>query len=379
MPPLRLLVFRPDLSQGGADRVTITLLHHFDRTRFTPTLALVKKRGELLGEVPADVPIVDLGAKRLARAAPALTRAIRELEPDVVLCTAGGANVIAVAAHQLARSRARLVLSERNAVGRDVGRVRSALERAAKAAMYRLADEITAVSDGVAQDLIRQLRLPRERVRVVYNPVVHRGLAPLAREPVQHPWFETPGSTLLAVGRLTAQKGYPTMLAAFVQIRAKVRDARLAILGDGPDREELERHARELGLDNAVAFLGFDPNPFRYMARARLLVQSSLAEGLPGTIIQSMACGTPVVATDCDHGPREVIRNDVNGYLVPVGDAGALARHAIDVMTTPELRARLGAAARDSAQRFTVESSMRHYEAALMGGAHTPTETRTTG
>lgn len=364
--PLRTLFFRPSLGDGGADRVTITILRHLDRTRFEPALALVRRDGALVGEVPADIPVIDLGARRLATAAPALARAIRERDPDVVVCTAGGANVVAVAAHALARSRARLVLSERNAIGRDVGRLRSVAERALKRVAYRLADEVTAVSDGVARDLVDQLRLSPDRVRVVYNPVVHPAQRELAAAPLEHPWFTDGQPTALAVGRLVAQKDYPTMLAALAKIREHA-PARLAILGQGSAREELERHAKELGLADHVAFLGFDPNPFRYMARATVLLQSSRAEGLPGTIIQSMSCGTPVVATDCDHGPREVIRDGVDGYLVRVGDASGLAERAVRLLRDSSLRARFSAAASEAAQRFSVTDSMRRYEAAILG------------
>ncbi|MBA2541087.1 MAG: glycosyltransferase [Deltaproteobacteria bacterium] len=363
----RVLFFRPQLGDGGADRVTITLLRHLDRSRFEPVIALVKRTGELLGEVPDDVEVVDLGASRLALAAPALARTISRLAPDVVICTAGGANVIAVAAHRLARSRARLVLSERNAVKRDVGAIRTVVERGIKRVAYRMADEITAVSDGVAEDLISDLRLPRERVRVVYNPVIHPGQRELAAAAVEHPWFTSGTPPLIAVGRLVEQKDYPTMFDAFRRILEGAPSSRLAIFGKGPLRAALEQRVGALGLADRIQFFGFDPNPFRYMARASVMLQSSRAEGLPGTIIQSMGCGTPVVSTDCDHGPREVIDDGANGYLVPVGDANRLADRALELLADPGLRARFSAAAASAAQRFTIENSMRRYEAALTG------------
>jgi glycosyltransferase involved in cell wall biosynthesis len=368
--PRRVLFFRTHLADGGADRVTLTLLHHLDRARYTPSLALVRREGELLGEVPADVPVIDLAARRVALAAPALAATIRALEPDVVVCTAGGANVIAVVAHRLARSKARLVLSERNAIHRDVvkGRVRSVIERALKRIAYRLADEVTAVSDGVARDLVSGLGVPPSRVSVVYNPVVHDRQTAQAAEALDHPWFTDGKPTVLAVGRLVEQKDYPTMLAAFARIRETASEARLAILGKGPELAALETRAREIGLTaDSIQFLGFDPNPFRYMARARVLLQSSRAEGLPGTIIQSMACGTPVVSTDCDHGPREVIRDGIDGFLVPVGDADSLADRATRLLRDDSMRARFSAAAQASAQRFSVAESLRRYEAAIIG------------
>lgn len=366
----RVLVFRPTLGDGGADRVTITLLHHLDRARFAPTLVLVKRTGVLADEVPADVPVLELGAPRLAAAVPHLIRVLRAQQPDVFVCTAGGANVVAVAAHRLARSKARLVLSERSALQRrDRSGLRKAVELRLKRLAYRQADVITAVSDGVADDLVELLDLPRARVQVVYNPMIADDLAGRAAEPVTHPWFGARGApVLLAVGRLVDIKDYPAMFAALAEIRKTV-PARLAILGEGPLRGTLEAHARALGLGDAIAFLGYDKNPYRYMRAADVVVQSSRAEGLPGALIQSLACGTPVIATDCDHGPREVVRDGVDGYLVPVGDALALARRVVAVLGDRALRDRLGAAGAAGAARFSIASSMRRYHAAIGGDA----------
>lgn len=365
----QVLIFRPTLADGGADRVTVTVLQHLDRSRFAPSLALVRRTGVLVDEVPRDVPVIDLGAPRLATAVPYLARAIRELRPDVVLCTAGGANVVAVAAHRLAGSKARLVLSERNALRRsNLSGMRIAVELRLKRFAYRRADLVTAVSEGVADDLVELLALDRRRVQVVYNPLIADDLAVRASEPVAHPWFAEPDPVLLAVGRLVEAKDYPTMLDVLAAVRRSTA-ARLIVLGEGPLRGELEARARAMGLGDAVAFLGFDRNPYRYMKRARLLIQSSRAEGLPGTLVQSLACGTPVVATDCDHGPREVVRDGVDGFLVPVGDSGALAARVVELLRDGALRGRLGAAGAEGARRFSIASSMQRYHTAIGGSA----------
>jgi glycosyltransferase involved in cell wall biosynthesis len=366
MPPKRIVLFGPTLGEGGADRVMLTLLEKLDRARYAPTLVLVRREGAWIDRVPADVRVIGLGRRRLLHAVPALARVLRAERPDVVLCLYGGANVIAIAAHRLARSRARLVLSERNAVRRPGYEWRERFEVPLKRALYPLADLVTAVSDGVADDLRDILRLPARRVLTVYNPAIGPDLPALAQAPLEHSWFDGAAPPIVAVGRLVAQKDYPTMLRAFALVRARTA-TRLVILGTGPDRAALEALAAELGVAGDVAFAGFDPNPFRWMARARLLMQSSLAEGLPGTLIQSLACGTPVVATDCNHGPREVVADGVNGFLVPVGDARALADRVTRLLDDPALRDRMSAAARASGQRYTLAAAMQNYERAIDG------------
>ncbi|HEX4492971.1 MAG TPA: glycosyltransferase [Acidimicrobiia bacterium] len=365
----RVLLFRPEMGDGGADRITLTVLELLDRNKFMPMLALVRARGVLLSKVPSDVPIIDLGASRLVFAVPALARAIRRADPDIIFSTSGGGNAVAVAARMLARSRARLVLSERSAVFRDtVSRRRRALELPLKRFAYRHADLVTAVSDGVARELVERLALPPALVRTVFNPVLTPGADAAAREPVVDPWFAPDAITpvFVACGRLVAQKDYPTMLAAFTRLRC-THDARLAILGEGPLRASLEDRVRALGLTAHVRFLGFDPNPLKYMARARALLQSSVVEGLPGVLIQAMGVGTPVIATDCNHGPREVVRDGVDGWLVPVGDSDGIARRAAQILDEPGLRERFAEAARIAAKRFAFDVAMPVYERALTG------------
>jgi glycosyltransferase involved in cell wall biosynthesis len=374
--PTRVMFFCPTLGEGGADRVVLTLLQRLDRSRVAPALTVVKRAGALIDDVPADVPTHVLGSRRLLVAAPDLARVIRREQPDVVFSTHGGSNIIAVLAHALARSPARLVLSERSALGRgDRGRARRALEVPAKRVTYHRADLVTAVSAGVARELAARLGLPAHKIRVVYNPAVDDELAAQAAEPVAHPWFApsaaapVPVPVIVAMGRLVEIKDYPTLFDAFTRIRA-AHPARLFVLGDGPLRAALEARVRAAGLADDIVLHGFDKNPFKYVARARLLLHASRAEGLPGALIQAMACGTPVVSTDCDHGPREVIaRPGHDGFLVPVGDAAALAARAIALLADPALAARISDAARASAQRFTAAASIAQYEAAITGAA----------
>jgi glycosyltransferase involved in cell wall biosynthesis len=368
--PPRVMFFCPTLGEGGADRVVLTLLQRLDRARVSPQLALLRREGALVGDVPADVPTFALGSRRLLLAAPDLARLLRRERPDVLFSTHGGSNIIAAIAHALARSPARLVLSERSALlRRDRSRARRALELPAKRVTYRRADLVTAVSSGVARELATLLGLAASRIRVVGNPVVDDDLAAAAAEPVDHPWFAARAAVpvIVAVGRLVEVKDYPTLLDAFARIRA-ARPARLFVLGEGPLRGALEARVRAAGLAGDVALHGFDRNPFKYMARARVLLHASLAEGLPGALIQAMACGTPVVSTDCDFGPREVIaRSGHDGFLVPVGDARALAERTLALLADAALARRVGDSARASVQRFTTAASLAQYQAAITG------------
>lgn len=364
----RVFLFRPTLGEGGADRVTITLLRHLNRDVFEPTLVLVKKDGALMDEVPDDVRVIDLGVSRLRFAWLRLASVLRQERPHVLFSTSSGGNVIASLAHAfVADPRRHLVLSERNTFS-EVRRERrpSWLPVATVTRhLYRRASCIIAVSEGVAKDLTETLNLPAGLVTAIHNPIVDEELHSLSMESVDHPWLRGDFPVILAVGRLVRQKDYPLLLRAFSRIRKKHR-ARLIILGEGEQRSNLERLAERLGIREDVDFPGFTKNPFPFMRQCTVFALSSRFEGLPGALIQAMACGAPAVATDCPSGPSEIIEQGRSGILVPVGDEQELAAALDRLLDDPGLRASLSEAGRKATRAFNVSSMIRHYESALL-------------
>lgn len=190
---------------------------------------------------------------------------------------------------------------------------------------YRRADAIVAVSHGVADDFVRGTGIPRSAVRVIYNPVISPSLETLSRAPVEHPWFQNGAPpVIVAVGRLAPQKDFATLLRAFAELR-RHRAARLAIFGEGEDRETLEAIARRLGVAHELWMPGHVDNPYKYVRRSGAFALSSRFEGLPTVLIEALAVGASVAATDCPEGPREILRDGALGRLVPVADPASLA------------------------------------------------------
>lgn len=368
MSKKRLLVFRPTLGQGGADRNTVILLRYLERRYFSSiTLALMKKVGEFVEDVPRDVEIVELGVPSLWRAWRPLAQLIRTTRPDIVFSTSSGGNLAMALAHEWTGSLARLVLSERARVSTGDTRAIRGLQRGLKRALYPKADCVTVISECLGRDVVQALGVSPDRIAVVYNPALDAALLEGTTAPLDHQLFAAGQPTVLAAGRLVDQKDYPTLLRAFAMVRA-VRPANLAILGEGPMRGELNRLARQLGIEDGITFLGFDKNPFKYMSRCAVFVLSSKHEGFGSVLAQAMACGAAVVATDCPCGPSEIIAEPGrDGFLVPVGDATALAERMRSLLDNEELRQATGLRARESARRFAAEAIVKRYTAALLG------------
>ena len=361
----KIALFLPSLDIGGVERVMLNLATGFVKWGASVDLVLVKAGGEYMRQIPPSVRVIDLQASRVLVSLLPLVRYLRRVKPDGLISAKDYANVVAIWAKLLARVPTRVVVSVHTTLSRHVQHAIKLREKVVVPLLarwlYPRADGIVAVSNGVADNLAQFLGLPRNRISVVYNPVVVDYLFAAAQEPPDHPWFAPGGPpVILSVGRLTVAKDYPTLLAAFAKVRQR-RDVRLAILGEGEERERLQDLARRLGLESDVWLPGFVDPPYPYLARASLFVLSSIWEGLSTALIEALALGVPVVSTDCPCGSREILDNGRFGELVPVGDADALADAILRALDAPHDPERL----KERAKQFSVDSAVAQYFALL--------------
>lgn len=333
--PSHIAIFLRSLAGGGAERVIVNLSRSFVEKGLKVDLVLTRIKGSYNSEVPPEVRIVDLQAPKLPTSIPKLTNYLKKEQPFALLSALHYPCEIALWAKRLAGVSTRIIVSEHNTLSVEAKRLPQLTARLTPISarlFYPWADGIIAVSQGVANDLANVTKLPRERIKVIYNPVITKDLLEKARQPVDHPWFRSgEPPVVLAVGRLIAQKDYPTLLRAFAKVVQETA-AKLVILGGGQERERLNNLVRELGIENHVTMLGFVTNPYAYMAQAKVFALSSAWEGLPTVIIEAMAVGTPVVATDCPSGPAEILDRGKYGELAPVGNSEAMAQAILRVL-----------------------------------------------
>jgi glycosyltransferase involved in cell wall biosynthesis len=335
-------LFVPSLHGGGAEQVMLTLANGFASRGLRVDLVLVKATGALLGEVSSSVRLFVLDAPKVIASLPHLVKYLRCEQPSVLLSTLNTANVVAVWASQFAATPTRTIVRQASRFSWDIQiapQPRKAMLRSLVRWSYPRADVVVAVSSGVATDLARTAGVPRTRIRTLPSPLLRADVRRKAEAPLEHPWFDDPEvPVVLGVGRLSVVKGFTTLLHAFARARQQ-RPCRLVILGEGPERERLEALSRELGVESDVCLPGFSPNPFAYMARAGVFVLSSASEGSPGVLIQALACGAPVVATECDPAVRELLGDGELGETVAVGDSPNMARAIRTALDRPKRRA----------------------------------------
>ena len=362
----RLLMYCPALEGGGAERVMVTLANRF-ACEGVHTLFVTARDGVYRAELSPAVDYHCLNTGNTLRTLLPLTRLLRRLRPDAVLSTLVESNFLAIAAARLARIGARVVVREANTPSHDLLRNPRRIKRLTGRLIpyiYPKADAIVASSQGMQHDLTANFRIPPHKIRRIPNPLPLAWTRQHAQAPVQHPWFAAgQPPVVLSVGRLERAKDFATLIRAFAKVRAE-QEARLMILGEGSMRLQLEMLVRQLGLSECVALPGFDPNPFRYMARAKVFAMSSIYEGFPNVLVQALACGCPVVSTDCPSGPSEILNGGAYGYLVPVGDVDALAA---SILKTLHGEARYPPA--DWIEQFDETVVSRRYLEALFGAA----------
>jgi len=357
---IKIAFFLPFLGGGGAERVCLTLAEGFLNRGMEVDFVLARKTGQLLKEVPMEAGVVDLSARRTINALLPLAAYLRREKPFALISAPDHANLVAIWAKLLTSNQTKVLISNHIFLSISIRNTRKIQEKIYPLLLhlfYRQADALVAVSRGAADDMARIARIPRERIRTIYNPFPLAKISRQGSEPPSHPWFAPGGPpVILAAGRLSAQKDYPTLLRAFASVR-KSRPARMVILGEGEELPRLLALADELGIRTDIDLPGFLDHPYPLMACCRAFVLSSAWEGFGNVLVEALACGAQVVSTDCPSGPAEILEGGKYGRLVPVGDFAALAHAIEDALDHPfPVEALKG-----RAQDFSSETAVRAY------------------
>lgn len=370
----RIALLLPDLRGGGAERASITLAGALRGLGCEIDFVLARAGGALMAEVPDGCRIVDLEVVRMRSIVPGLRRYLGCERPDGLIANMWPLTVLSCLALRSCSSRPPLVVAEHTdlRMARAIGRRQRPFLRLAGRWLYRPASAVVAVSAGVRDSLHEAAGLPQEWTRVIHNPLRQPSASGFTAEDADLArWWSEGSPRLLTVGALAPAKAHDVLLRALAGLREHP-DARLVILGEGPLRAETEELVSRLGLGERVRLPGFRPDPFPFMRAADLLVLSSAWEGFGLVLIEALACGTPVVSTDCPSGPAEALDHGRFGTLAPPNDPPALAQAIKTALRAPwdakDLESR--------ARQFAPEEVARQYLDALFpAGAASGIET----
>lgn len=368
---LKVLFFISSLAGGGAERVMVDILKDIDKDKFEPLLVLLYPYDDspYRQYLPTEMRIIV--AKRATESPfekikqfSAFLGICRRERPDVILSMLTHNNIMAILAGSLFGIK--VIVSEHNTLSEVINTKEGSKIFGFPVAplvkvLYRVSHKIIAVSGGIKDDLIKKFGIATNRISVIYNPIDLKRIAELSNIPAQHPFFENNTPVVIAIGRLTVQKRFDILIKAFNLVLSEM-DARLIILGEGEERQSLQMLINNLGINERVCLAGFQGNPFSFLARADVFALSSAYEGLSMVILEAMACGLPVIATDCKSGPHEILNGGRCGILTPTGDAEALAQGIIKLLKDEPLRERLGRLGLERARDFSSDKIIKQYE-----------------
>lgn len=345
----RVAFLVPNMNVGGVQRVRLLLARWFLRAGWSVDFVLVKAKGELLKAIPDECDVVGLGNRRMLLSLARLRRYLSHRRPDLVIASIWPLTSLAALAALFSRFKGVLLMSEHSTLSLSpIGRgLDGVFLRMAMRWLNPRVGPLVAVSEGVRRDLIA-LGANRERVYTIHNPV-EISISRDSATSVPEPWRgRAKRLRWLAVGRLKDAKDYPMMLAAFAEVLRRGTDAGLVIAGDGVDRAKIEQIiASNPAFKDRVALLGDVPDPSSLYTQAGLFLFSSKFEGFGNVLVEALAAGLPIVATDCRSGPREILLDGALGQLVPVGDALAFADAIERTLDSPHVPEPFWARARD--------------------------------
>lgn len=356
------------MNGGGAQRIMLTLANSLAKKGLNVDLVLNRAEGPYMQEISERVNIITLGTSRAITSIIPLAYYIRNNKPDAILSAMNYINVITVLAKFLSFTNSKVVLSEHAYLSASLSQINKPIfNKIFKCFMsltYRHADGIVAVSNSVADDLSKQLGIKRKKINTIYNPIVISDIVKKKDEVIENSWLLSKSvKTIIGVGRLSNEKNFSMLIKAFSLVQNKV-DCKLIILGQGELETELKDLVKQLGLDNKVLFPGFSNNPYAWMTKADLFVLSSNHEGFGNVLVEAMACGTPIISTDCPGGPNEILEGGIWGDLVPVGDVKSLSDAIIRALSHP--RCKSSSDLQNRASLFNVENAVNNYLTVLI-------------
>lgn len=377
---VKLLYFHPTIVFGGAERTTATLLERLDKSLFD--VLFVTKKGTF-HQLPAErvIYIDDLGIKdgfdgigSLIKDTKIMLQLIKREGPDIVFGMLHYACIVLSLTKLVLRGRVKVIISPRTPSQEAVrfyyrGKTtKKALWNLMIRFFCKYSDRIVVASEGIKEECITEYKAERNKVITINNSVDAQSVGRFSMEPIDAE--SSPDCFVISTaGRLSAEKNMAVLLKAFALLRRDLA-AKLWIVGEGPERPYLESLASSLNISDNTVFWGFQENLYKFIRKSDIFVHTSLFEGFGNIILEAMACGVPVIATDCPFGPREIISNGKDGILVPVSDEKALAEALKTVLDSRETGKRFVENAHRRLVEFTPEKMVRRYEDVFLSIAH---------
>ena len=357
---IKIQFYLSNLCGGGAQRTVVNVLRYLNRNKFNPSLKLLdyNKNMAYAELIPGDVEITNID-RRGRYSVFKIAKIIREEQPDIVFGTLPQVNIALTLGRLLSLKRPRMILRETNY--RKKAFNSSWLKFQQRKFSYKRCDQVVSLSKGVAKQLENEYNIDSEKINVIYNPVDLEHIKNRKKEPEAN--YEAENLNFIACGRLSKQKNFEMLIEAAELVKNKYEDGWvIRIMGKGSRESKLKDMIERKGLEDKVKLIGFKNNPFKYMYNSDVFVLSSKWEGFGHVVVEALACNTPVLSTDCPHGPAEILSNEQYGWLVSNDDVNDMAEKMMNLIENPTEINKKAKIAAERAEDFAAEKIVREYE-----------------
>lgn len=328
----------PTLGGGGAERVIVNILKFLDRSKIDPEYLALNLVGPYVDLLPKDIKITNLKAKKVKYSIFKLVKYINKNRPDVIMSTMGNLNLAILFIKPLLNKNTKIIIRQSNTLSKlfnNYSYNKKIIYKIMYKALYQNADKIIVQSEGMKKDLMNSFPELKNKIVRIYNPIDIEEIDGELEEGKKIDYDNDRAADIIkiiSVGRLTYQKGLDNLLKAFHQLTKNKPNVQLMILGEGPLCEELKNMTRELNIEDKVVFKGFVRNPYMYIKKSDIFVLSSRYEGFPNVLLEALVCGTKIISTDCESGPREILGESHYGKLVKVNDINELSVALLEII-----------------------------------------------
>ncbi|WP_041595732.1 glycosyltransferase [Halanaerobium hydrogeniformans] len=347
------------MNAGGAQRVIINLLKALDKSKFKIKLVLLDydENQAYLDLIPKEVEIININ-RRGRYSIIKIKNIIKKEEPDICFATLPQVCKAVMIGHKLSGSNSKVIFRESNYRPKNK---MFFLNYILLKLVYSYSDYNIALTEDLKKQIKKQYNISDNKITTIYNPLNIELIQKKIKDSSCS--FEQNNFNIVSCGRLSKQKNFSMLIKSIKLIREEnINNIVLYILGDGPLKKHLEGLIWKYDLTNSVYLLGYKKNPFKYIANADLFILSSLYEGMPNVILESLACGTPILSTNCPTGPKEILEEDKYGWLVPNDNVEAMSRKIIHLYNNPEEINKKQKKLDLRAERFSINNIVKEYE-----------------
>jgi glycosyltransferase involved in cell wall biosynthesis len=362
----RIIIIINSLTGGGAEKIVTMLLHKLSRKKYLITLLVFTDNFQYF--IPEDIEIIILNKKKIfgyILIIFRLKKIFTQKEPFCIISFLFRVNLVTIIAKKLSKVNSALIISERNNLTSSIMKSKIYWRIAGSyliKKLYPLSTAIITPSKGVKKDLVDNFNIKSSKIHMIYNGIDIREISEAAREIPDHGWYQNKNyPIIIGMGRLVKHKGFFDLINAFAEVSRYIK-CYLVILGEGKELGNLKNLCKNLKIEKEVSFPGFQNNPYPFLSHSDIFVLPSYFEGFPNVILEAMVCGVPVISTKCHYGPEELITNNVNGILIPVGNKASLVSSLKKLINSEQLRYFLSENAKDRSSSFKIENMISDYE-----------------